>query len=89
LPFENFQFGIDIGANANYISEKNMKIAYMKEGSISKINRFLGESYFALGKINLSIILNDDEKYKSIPTEFIVIRSDWPDQFSEILLGSL
>ena len=62
-----------------------MKIAYAKDNSIPG---FLGESYSTLGKVNLRIILNDGEKHKSIPTEFIVTGSDWPDQFPEILLGS-
>uniref|UniRef100_U9T5T7 Uncharacterized protein n=1 Tax=Rhizophagus irregularis (strain DAOM 181602 / DAOM 197198 / MUCL 43194) TaxID=747089 RepID=U9T5T7_RHIID len=39
-------------------------------------------------KVNLRIILNDGEKHKIIPTEFIVTGPDWPDQFPEILLGS-
>lgn len=51
-----------------------------------EINGLLDESYSTLGKVNLCIILNDGEKHKSIPTEFIVTGSDWPDQFPEILL---
>ncbi|PKC50313.1 hypothetical protein RhiirA1_486756, partial [Rhizophagus irregularis] len=46
------------------------------------------ESYSTLGKVNLRIILNDCEKHKIIPTEFIVTGPDWPDQFPKILLGS-
>ena len=81
----NFRFRIDIGANVNSISEKIVKIAYTKD---NRVNEFLGESYSTLGKVNLHIILNDGKKHKSIPTEFIVTGSDWPDQFPEILLGS-
>ena len=84
----DFWFRIDIGANANFISEKIVKIVYAKENSISRVYGFLDESYFTLGKVNLRIILNNNKKYKIIPTEFIVTESDWPNQFSEILLGS-
>ncbi|RGB38768.1 hypothetical protein C1646_665189 [Rhizophagus diaphanus] len=79
---------IDIGANANFISEKIVKIAYAKDNSIPKVYGFLDESYSTLEKVNLCIILNDGKKHKIIPTEFIVTGPDWPDQFSEILLGS-
>ena len=65
-----------------------MKIAYAKDNSNPRVNGFLGESYSTLGRVNLRVILNDDKKHKSISTEFIVTGSDWPDQFSEILLGS-
>ncbi|RGB39843.1 hypothetical protein C1646_753968 [Rhizophagus diaphanus] len=84
----DFQFRIDIGANANFISEKIVKIAYAKDNSIPRVYGFLDESYSTLGKVNLRIILNDGEKHKIIPTEFIVTGPDWPDQFPEILLGS-
>ncbi|UZO11533.1 uncharacterized protein OCT59_003097 [Rhizophagus irregularis] len=84
----DFRFRIDICANANFISEKIVKIAYAKDNSIPKVYGFLDESYSTLGKVNLRIILNDGEKHKIIPTEFIVTGSDWPDQFPEILLGS-
>ena len=57
---------IYIGVNANYISEKNVKIAYAKDGSNPRVNGFLGESYSTLGKVNLRIILNDGEKLRSI-----------------------
>src|SRR3954469_25309888 len=84
----DFRFSIDIGANVNLISEKIVKIAYAKDNSIPRVNGFLDEPYSTLGKVNLRIILNDGKKHKSIPTEFIVTESDWPDQFSEILLSS-
>ncbi|UZO07448.1 uncharacterized protein OCT59_027732 [Rhizophagus irregularis] len=79
---------IDICANANFISEKIVKITYAKDNSIPRVYGFLDESYSTLGKVNLRIILNDGEKHKIIPTEFIVTGPDWPDQFPEILLGS-
>ncbi|CAG8775421.1 6354_t:CDS:2 [Dentiscutata erythropus] len=85
----DIRFGVDMGANANYISRKNVIIAYAKDDSIPRVNGFLDEFYSALGKVNLHIILNDGEKHKIIPTEFIVIGSGWPNQFPEILLGSL
>ncbi|GES74425.1 hypothetical protein GLOIN_2v1763772 [Rhizophagus clarus] len=85
----DFRFRIDICANANFISEKIVKIAYAKDNSIPRVYGFPDESYSTLGKVNLRIILNDGEKHKIIPTEFIVTGPDWPDQFPEILLGSL
>ncbi|PKY28172.1 hypothetical protein RhiirB3_444211 [Rhizophagus irregularis] len=84
----DFRFRIDICANANFISEKIVKIAYAKDNSIPRVYGFPDESYSTLGKVNLCIILNDGEKHKIIPTEFIVTGPDWPDQFPEILLGS-
>ena len=84
----DFRFRIDIGANANFISEKIVKIAYAKDNSIPRVYGFPDESYSTLGKVNLRIILNDGEKHKIIPTEFIVTGPDWPNQFPEILLGS-
>ena len=77
----------DIGSNANFISEKIVKIAYAKDNSIPRVYGFPDESYSTLEKVNLRIILNDGEKHKIIPTEFIVTGPDWPDQFPEILLG--
>ncbi|POG81148.1 hypothetical protein GLOIN_2v1763772 [Rhizophagus irregularis DAOM 181602=DAOM 197198] len=68
--------------------KKIVKIAYAKDNSIPRVYGFLDESYSTLGKVNLRIILNDGEKHKIIPTEFIVTGPDWPDQFPEILLGS-
>jgi hypothetical protein len=84
----DFRFRIDVSANVNLISKKIVKIAYTTDNSILRVNGFLGESYSTLGKVDLHIILIDGEKHKIIPTKFIVIGSDWPDQFPEILLGS-
>ena len=64
-----------------------MKITYAKDDSIPRVNGFLGKFYSTLGKVNLRIILNDGEKHRNIPSEFIVVGSDWPDQFPEVVLG--
>jgi hypothetical protein len=88
IILSDFRFKIDIGANVNLISEKIVKIAYAKDNSIPRVNGFLGESYSILGRVNLRVILNDGKKHKRIPTKFIVVGSDWPDRFPEILLGS-
>ena len=85
----DFQFRIDIGANANFISEKIVKIAYAKDNSIPRVYGFLDESYSTLGKVNLRIILNDGEKHKTIPSEFIVLGPDWPDYYPDLVLGML
>ena len=77
ITLTDFWFGI--GADANYINEKNVKITYAKDDSIPRVNGFLGKFYSTLGKVNLRIILNDGEKHRNIPSEFIVVRSDWPD----------
>ncbi|GES76233.1 hypothetical protein GLOIN_2v1763772 [Rhizophagus clarus] len=69
-------------------SGKILKIANTKDNSIPRVYRFLDESYSILEKVNLRIILNDSEKHKIIPTEFIVTGPDWPDQFPEIFLDS-
>ncbi|CAG8794837.1 32764_t:CDS:2, partial [Racocetra persica] len=37
----DIQFGVDMGANANYISRKNVKIVYAKDNSIPRVNGFL------------------------------------------------
>src|SRR5688572_4501058 len=81
IILSDFRFRIDIGANVNFISKKIVKIAYAKDNSIPRVNGFLGESYSILGRVNLCVILNDGKKHKRIPTKFIVVRSDWPDQF--------
>ena len=48
-----------------------------------RVNRI----HSTLGKVNLCITFNDGEKQKSIPTEFIVVGSDWPDHFPDLTLG--
>jgi hypothetical protein len=62
-----------------------MKMVYEKIDINPRVNGI----YFTLRKVNLYFTFNDDKKYKSIPTEFIVTGLNWPDQFTEILLGSL
>ncbi|RGB24049.1 hypothetical protein C1646_773623 [Rhizophagus diaphanus] len=59
--------------------------AYAKDNSIPRVYGFLDESYSTLGKVNLRIILNDGEKHKIIPTEFIVTEPDWPGP--DLILG--
>ena len=76
-------------ANVNCISQKHIGelgiINHDKSNSIETSD----VSYFILGKVNLYITFNDSKKHKSIPSEFIVIRSDWPDHFSDLTLGML
>ncbi|CAG8726898.1 2233_t:CDS:1, partial [Rhizophagus irregularis] len=77
---------LDTSTNVNCISEKSidgMKMVYKKDDSNSKVNG----SYFTLGKVNLYITFNDGKKHKSIPSEFIVVGPDWPDNFSDLTLG--
>ncbi|RIA98846.1 hypothetical protein C1645_812336 [Glomus cerebriforme] len=79
---------IDSSTNINCISQKHINelgITYHdKSNSIETSDAF----YSTLGKVNLHIILNDGKKHKSISSKFIVVRSNWPDQFPKILLGS-
>jgi len=69
---------LDIGANANYVSQK-----YISELGIT----YCGESnsivtpdasYSTLGNVNLHIGFNDSEKHKNISGEFVVLEPDWP-----------
>src|SRR5437763_10327938 len=80
---------IDTSADVNCISQKyigELGITYHdKSNSIEALNA----SYFTLGKVNLHIGFNDDEKYKSTPSEFIVVRPDWPDHFPDLTLEML
>jgi len=79
---------LNISANINCISEKSvndMKMVYKKNDSNSKVNR----SYFTLKKVNLYIIFNNSKKHKSIPSEFIVVRSDWLNYFPDLTLKIL
>src|SRR3954451_4635749 len=79
---------LDTSANVNCISKKSvdsMKIVYEKDDSNFKVNG----SYFTLGRVSLCITFNNDEKHKSIPSEFIVIGSDWPNHFPDLMLGNL
>ena len=67
---------IDSSADINCISQKYIDelgiIYHDKSNSIETLDA----SYFTLGKVNLYITFNDDKKYKSIPSEFIVVGPD-------------
>jgi len=81
------QVSIDTCTNVNCISQKHigkLGIAYHDENNSIKT---LDASYFILGKVDLHIDFNDGEKQKSIPSEFIVIRLDWPDYYPNLILG--
>src|SRR6266496_4582725 len=60
---------INTGADVNCISQK-----YIGELGITYYDSIeaLDASYFILGKVNLHIGFNDNEKHKTIPSEFIV-----------------
>ena len=80
---------IDTGADVNCISQKHigeLEITnYDKSNSIETSD----VSYFILEEVNLCIFFNDGKKHKSIPSEFIVVRPDWTDHFSDLTLGIL
>ena len=42
---------------------------------------------FHIKKVNLRIGYEDGKKYKSTPIDFIVLRPDWPDYYSDLVLG--
>ncbi|PKY57917.1 hypothetical protein RhiirA4_479357 [Rhizophagus irregularis] len=78
---------IDTSTDVNYISQKHigeLGITYHSES-----NRIVtpDTSYSTLGKVNLHIGFNDGEKYKTTPSEFIVVGPDWPDYFPDLVLG--
>ncbi len=70
------------GINHKYISE--LGITYHSENNSIEI---LNASYSILGNVNLHISFNDGKKHKSISGEFIVLESDWPDYFPDLILG--
>ena len=76
---------IDTCTDVNCISQKHigeLRITYHSESnSIATPNA----SYFTLGKVNLRIGFEDGEKYKTIPSEFIVLGPDWPGP--DLILG--
>ena len=81
------QASIDTCANVNCISQKHigeLGIAYHDENNSIKT---LDATYSTIGKVNLHIGFNDGEKHKSTPSEFIVVGSDWPDYFPDLVLG--
>jgi len=78
---------IDTDDDVNCISQKHISelgITYHNKSNSIKI---LDISYFTLGKVNLYITFNNGKKHKSISSKFIVVRSDWPDHFSDLTLG--
>jgi len=85
---ENIPTGalIDTCADANCISHKyisELGITYHSENNNIKTH---DATYSILGKINLHIGFNDDEKYKSIgSSEFMVLGPDWLG--SDLILG--
>ncbi|PKC64245.1 hypothetical protein RhiirA1_462717 [Rhizophagus irregularis] len=79
------QASINTSANVNCISQKHISklgIAYYDENNCIKTP---DASYSTLGKVDLHIGFNDSKKYKSIPSEFIIVRPDWlgPDLILE------
>ena len=80
---------IDTSTDVNCISQKyisELGITYhSKSNSIATPDAF----YSILEKVNLHIGFNDGEKYKTIPSQFIVLGSDWPDYFSDLTLEML
>ena len=70
---------LDIGASANYVSQKYISelgiTSYSESNSIITPNA----SYFTLGNVNLHIGFNDSEKHKNISGEFVVLGLDWPE----------
>ncbi len=78
---------IDSGANMNGISYKyisELGITYHSKNNSIEIPDV---SYSTLGNVNLHIGFNDNEKYKIISNEFIILGSDWPG--SDLILGML
>ncbi|CAG8728022.1 7286_t:CDS:2, partial [Rhizophagus irregularis] len=78
---------LDTGADVSCISKKHigeLGIAYHDKNNSIKT---LDATYSTIGKVNLHIGFNGDEKHKSTPSEFIVIGPDWlgPD----LILGGL
>ena len=76
---------IDTCTVVNCISQKHigeLGIAYHDENNSIKT---LDATYSTIGKVNLHISFNDGEKHKSTPSEFIVVRPDWPEP--DLILG--
>jgi hypothetical protein len=76
---------LDTSADVSCVSKKNvdeMGMVYEKDDINLRVNGI----YSTLGKVNLCITFNGGKKYKSIPTEFIVVGPDWPDHFPDLIL---
>ncbi len=80
---------IDSDADINSISQKHIGELGITYHSESNSIVTPDASYFTLGKINLYISFDDDEKYKSISVEFIVLGLNWPDYYPDLVLGML
>ncbi|GBC34961.2 uncharacterized protein OCT59_023209 [Rhizophagus irregularis] len=78
---------INTSANVNYINQKHIGELGTTYHSESNHIEIPDASYPTLGKVNLHIGFEDGKKYKSIPTEFIVVGPDWPDHFPDLTLG--
>ena len=52
----------------------------------SDINEIVNRIYFTLEQV---ITFNNNKKYKSILSEFIIVRSNWSDHFSDLILEIL
>ena len=80
---------IDTCTDVNCISQKHigeLGITYPSENN-SIVTP--DASYSTLGKVNLHIGFEDGEKHKSTLVEFIVLGSDWPDYFPDLILKIL
>jgi len=86
IPIEaSINTDVDINCiSQKYISE--LEITYHdKSNSIEAPDA----SYSILGKVNLHISFNDNKKHKTISSEFIVFRPDWPDYYPDLVLEML
>ena len=80
---------IDTSTDVNCISQKHIGELGITYHSESNSIVTPDASYSTLGKVNLHIGFENDEKHKSILVEFIVPGSDWPNYFSDLVLGGL
>ena len=78
---------IDTSADVNCISQKHIGELGITYHDKSNRIETPDTSYSTLGKVNLHIGFNDSEKHKTILSEFIVVRPDWPDHFPGLTLG--
>ena len=80
---------IDTSADVNCISQKHIGELGITYHDKSNRIETPDTSYSTLGKVNLHIGFNDSEKHKTILSEFIVVRPDWPDHFPDLILRIL
>ncbi|CAG8684982.1 uncharacterized protein OCT59_017167 [Rhizophagus irregularis] len=83
------EVSIDTCTNINCISQKHIGELGITYPSESNSIITPDASYSTLEKVNLHIGFEDGEKHKSTFVEFIVLGSDWPDYFSDLVLGIL